>query len=58
MARNVALWGSLFVIALLTFLTVRSAVNNGVDFLVLISIAVLVFMGVGVLGALNASRDE
>ena len=58
MARNVALWGSLLIIGLLTFLTVRSAVNNGVDFLVVVSIAVLAFMGVGVLGALNAPSDE
>jgi hypothetical protein len=58
MARNVALWGALFVIALLTFLTVRVAVNDGIDVLVVVSTAVLVFMGIGVLGALNAPGDE
>jgi hypothetical protein len=58
MARTVALAGALFIIGLLAFLTVRVAIHDGVDVLVVISLLVLALIGVGVLGALNAPRDD
>jgi hypothetical protein len=58
MARNVALVGALLIIGLLAFLTIRVAIHDGIDVLVVISILVLALMGVGVLGALNAPHDE
>jgi hypothetical protein len=58
MGRNVALWGALLIIGVLTFLTLRVAINDGVDVLVVVSVVVLALIGVGVLGALNAPSDE
>ncbi|MEA2308735.1 MAG: hypothetical protein QOG41_2161 [Thermoleophilaceae bacterium] len=58
MGRNVALWGALLIIGVLTFLTLRVAINDGIDVLVVVSVVVLALIGVGVLGALNAPRDE
>jgi hypothetical protein len=58
MARNAALAGALFIIGLLAFLTLRVAITEGVDVLVVVSIIVLVLLGVGVLGALTAPRDD
>jgi hypothetical protein len=57
-ARTVALVGALLIICLLAFLTVRVAVHDGIDVVVVISLLVLALMGVGVLGALNAPPDE
>jgi hypothetical protein len=56
--RTVALVGALLIICLLAFLTVRVAVHDGIDVVVVISLLVLALMGVGVLGALNAPPDE
>jgi hypothetical protein len=58
MARNAALAGALFIIGLLAFLTLRVAITEGVDVLVVVSIIVLALLGVGVLGALTAPRDD
>jgi hypothetical protein len=58
MARIAALAGALFIIGLLAFLTLRVAIEHGVDVLVVLSLIVLVLVGVGVLGALNAPRDD
>ena len=58
MARNIALVSALVIIGALTFLTLRVAIVDGVDVLVLVSIVILVLLGVGVLGALNAPRDD
>jgi hypothetical protein len=58
MARTVALSGALLIIGLLAFLTVRVAIHDGIDVVVVISILVLALMGVGVLGALNAPHDD
>ena len=58
MARNAVLFGALLLIGLLAFLTVRVAVRDGIDAVVVISLLVLALMGVGVLGALNAPPDE
>lgn len=45
-------------ILFLAFLTVRVIVNDGVDFLVVVSLVVLAILGFGVLGALGSSPDE
>ena len=58
MGRTAALAGALFIIGLLAFLTVRVAITEGVDVLVVLSLIVLLLLGVGVLGALNAPRDD
>jgi hypothetical protein len=56
--RTAALAGALLIICLLAFLTVRVAVRDGIDVVVVISLLILALMGVGVLGALNAPPDE
>jgi hypothetical protein len=58
MGRTAALAGALFIIALLAFLTIRVAITEGIDVLVVLSLIVLVLIGVGVLGALTAPRDD
>jgi ABC-type siderophore export system fused ATPase/permease subunit len=58
MRRNAALAGALFIIGLLAFLTVRVAVTEGIDVLVVVSFIVLALLGVGVLGALTAPDDD
>jgi len=58
MGRTVALLGALVILALLAFLTVRVAIHDGIDAVVVISFVVLALIGVGVLGALNAPPDE
>ena len=58
MGRTAALSGALLIIGLLAFLTVRVAIHDGIDVVVVISLLVLALMGVGVLGALNAPPDE
>jgi hypothetical protein len=45
-------------ILFLTYLTVRVMINDGFDFLVLISLFVLAILGFGVLGALGSSADD
>jgi hypothetical protein len=45
-------------IAFLAFMTVRVMITDGFDFLVLISLAVLVILGFGVIGALGSSSDD
>jgi hypothetical protein len=49
---------ALALIAFLAYLTVRVIINDGFDFLVAISLIVLVILGFGVLGALGSSADE
>jgi hypothetical protein len=56
--RTIALSGALLLIGLLAFLTVRAAVRDGIDAVVVISAILLALMGVGVLGALNAPPDD
>ena len=58
MGRTVALLGALAILALLAFLTVRVAIHDGIDAVVVISFVVLALIAVGVLGALNAPPDE
>lgn len=56
--RNLALGGSLAVVALLTFLTVSVIVQDGIDVLTVVSLLILLVIGVGVFGALSHPPDE
>jgi hypothetical protein len=56
--RNIVLAGSLLMIGLLAFLTLRSVAQHGVDGLAVVSLIVLVILGVGVIGALTTPPDE
>jgi hypothetical protein len=57
MARTAALAGALLIIGFIAFMTVRVAIRDGIDILVVTSVVVLALLGVGVLGALNAPRE-
>jgi hypothetical protein len=57
-ARQAVAALALALILFLAYLTVRVIVNDGVDFLVLVSLFVLAVLGFGVLGALGSSADE
>jgi hypothetical protein len=58
MARTMVLLGSLLIICLLAFLTITVALEEGVDFLVVVSLIVLALLAVGVLGALTAPPPD
>ena len=58
MARTLALLGSLGIIALLAFLTVTVAIEEGIDILVILSLIVLALLGFGVLGALTTPPSD
>jgi hypothetical protein len=58
MARTLVLAGSLVIICLLAFLTVKVAVEDGVDILVVVSGILLLVLGVGVLGALTTPPPD
>lgn len=58
MARTFVLVAALALIGLLAFLTVRVAVTEGVDVLVVVSLIVLALLSLGVLGALTTPPDE
>ena len=58
MGRNIALVASLAFIGMLGFLTVRVAIEDGITFLVVISILLLAVLGFGVLGALTQPSDD
>lgn len=58
MTRNLVLAAALGLIGLLAFLTIRVAVEEGVDILVVVSLFVLALLGFGVLGALTTPPDE
>jgi hypothetical protein len=58
MGRTVALVGSLAIIGLLAYLTIRVAIEEGIDILVVTSVIILAVLGFGVLGALTAPPDE
>ena len=57
-ARNAVLAAALALIGLLAFLTLRVAIEHGVDVLVVLSLIVLALLGFGVLGALTTPPDE
>ena len=58
MVRNLVLASALLLIGLLAYLTIRVAVTEGIDILVLVSLFVLALLGFGVLGALTTPPDE
>ena len=58
MGRNIALVASLAFIGMLGFLTVRVAIEDGVTFLVIVSILLLAVLGFGIIGALTAPTDD
>jgi hypothetical protein len=58
MARTLVLLASLAFICLLVFLTVRLAVNEGINFRVILTLPLLILLGVGVLGALNSPPPD
>jgi hypothetical protein len=57
-ARNAVLAAALALIGLLAFLTLRVAIDEGIDVLVILSLIVLALLGFGVLGALTTPPDE
>jgi hypothetical protein len=58
MARTGVLAGSLVIICLLGYLTVSVAITEGIDLLVLVSLALLALLGFGVLGALGSRPPD
>jgi hypothetical protein len=56
--RTIALGFALAFIGLLAFLTVRVAIEHGIDVLVVLSFVILALVGFGVLGALTTPPDE
>jgi hypothetical protein len=58
MGRTVALVGALFILVLLAFLTLKVALREGLDILVVTSFVIIALVGVGVVGALNSPPDE
>jgi hypothetical protein len=58
MARSLVLLVALVMICGLAYLTLSVAVSEGVDVLVVVSFAVLLLLGFGVLGALTAPPDD
>jgi len=58
MGRTLALVGSLAIICVLGYLTLRVAISEGIDILVLLSLVVLALIGVGVVGALTSRPPD
>lgn len=58
MARNLVLIGTLALVALLAFLTVTVALEDGITVIVVLSFVILAVLGLGVLGALTSVDDE
>jgi hypothetical protein len=58
MGRTFALIGSLAIICLLGYLTLRVAISEGIDILVILSLIVLALIGVGVVGALTSQPPD
>ena len=56
--RNLALAGALTLLAVLAFLTVAVIVQDGPDFLTVVSVIILALIGFGVVGALTQPPDE
>lgn len=57
-SRTAPLLASLSLLGLLAFLTVRDIVRNGFTPLMIVAILLLVFVGIGVVGALTSPPDE
>ena len=58
MGRTVALGFSLALIGLMAVLTISVAVEHGIDVLVVVSLALLVLLGIGVIGALTSPPPD
>ena len=58
MARTAVLGASLTIIGLLAVLTMRVAIREGVDLLVVISLLLLIVLGIGVVGALSSPPPD
>jgi hypothetical protein len=56
--RRLALTAALTLIAVLTFLTVALAVQDGVNARTVVSLLILALVGFGVVGALTQPPDE
>lgn len=56
--RNAVLAAALALIGLMAFLTLRVAIEHGIDILVVVSLFVLAMLGFGVLGALTTPPDD
>ena len=57
-ARDAALFATVALLALLTFLTIEVIVRSGFDILVGASLMILLVLGFGVLGALTHPPDR
>ncbi len=58
MARTLILGGSIALVALLSFLTLSVAIEDGVTVVVVFSFIIIAVLGFGVLGALTSADDE
>jgi hypothetical protein len=58
MARTLILLGSIALVALLSFLTLSVAIEDGVTVIVVLSFIIIAVLGFGVLGALTSADDE
>ncbi len=57
--RTLVLGGALALLGLLAFLTVSVAIRDGLTPVIVLSAAIIIFLGVGVLGAMgSAGGDE
>ena len=58
MARTLVLLGAIALVALLAFLTLSVALEDGISVLVVLSFVILALLGLGVLGALTSVDDD
>jgi hypothetical protein len=58
MARTLILLGSIALVALLSFLTLSVAIEDGITVLVVLSFIIIAVLGFGVLGALTSADDD
>jgi hypothetical protein len=58
MARTLILGGSIALVALLSFLTLSVAIEDGVTVVVVFSFIIIAVLGFGVLGALTSADDD
>ena len=57
-SRNLVLGGSLVLVCLLAFLTLRVAIRDGVTILVVAAFVLLGLLGIGVFGALTTPPED
>jgi hypothetical protein len=56
--RTLVLGGALALLGLLAFLTVSVAIRDGLTPVIVFSTAIILFLGVAVLGAIGSAGDE